>query len=254
MRPLTTLICAGLAGFAGLSLPQPARADCVVLLHGLSRTEYSMLLLQEALEFHGYQVVNDSYPSDSGPIEGFITHVGDSVRNCETVPVHFVTHSLGGILARAWLRDQRPVQMGRVVMLAPPNAGTEIVDTLAEDELLAGVLEFLSGPAAFELGTDAESLPNKLGPVDFELGVIAGNRTISPLGPLLIDGPNDGTVSVASTRVEGMADHIVLPATHTLIMNNPMVIAQVLEFLHNGAFDHELTLAQSLRRLTQRVE
>lgn len=254
MRLLASLV---LASATALTPALPARADCVVLLHGLSRSEYSLLLLEEMLEFHGYRVVNESYPSESGPIEGLIAHVGASVARCqaqggEAEPVHFVTHSLGGILARAWLRDTRPARMGRVVMLAPPNHGTEIVDTLAEDARLAGLLDFLTGPAAFQLGTDPESVPNSLGPVDFELGVIAGNRFLSPLGPMLIDGPNDGTVSVESTRVEGMADHIVLPATHSLIMNNPLAIAQVLEFLDRGAFTPELSLADALRRLTGR--
>lgn len=245
MRPTATLAVLAAA------LAAPAQAECVVLLHGLARSEYSMLILEETLEFHGYQVVNQGYPSDSVPIEGLIAHVGESAAQCGPGPVHFVTHSLGGILARAWLAEHRPPRMGRVVMLAPPNHGTEIVDTLAEDARLAGLMDFLTGPAAFQLGTDPGSIPNRLGPVDFELGVIAGNRFISPLGPMLIEGPNDGTVSVESTRVEGMADHIVLPATHALIMNNPLAIAQVLEFLKTGRFDHGLRLAGALRRITE---
>lgn len=233
-------------------LAAPAQADCVVLLHGLSRSEYSMLLIEEVLGFHGYRVVNRTYPSESAPIADLVAHVGRSVAECGDERTHFVTHSLGGILARAWLRENRPPQMGRVVMLAPPNAGTEIVDRLAGREGLLEIMEFLSGPAALELGTGPDSVPARLGPVDFELGVIAGNRAISPLGPILLEGPNDGTVSVESTTVEGMADHIVVPATHSLLMNNPVVIAEILEFLRYGAFDHGITLAAALRKLTQR--
>lgn len=233
-------------------LAAPAQADCVVLLHGLSRSEYSMLLIEEVLGFHGYRVVNETYPSESAPIADLVAHVGRSVARCGEERTHFVTHSLGGILVRAWLRDHRPPVMGRVVMLAPPNAGTEIVDRLAGREPLLEIMEFLSGPAALELGTGPDSVPARLGPVDFELGVVAGNRAISPLGPILLDGPNDGTVSVASTMVEGMADHIVVPATHSLLMNNPVVIAEILEFLRYGAFDHGITLAAALRKLTQR--
>ena len=226
-----------------------ARADCVVLLHGLSRSDLSMRLLEETLQYHGYQVVNRSYPSEDAPIEALIDHVGQSVNQCGHQTVHFVTHSLGGILVRAWLRDNRPAMMGRVVMLAPPNNGTEIVDTLADEPMLARMLELMSGPAALQLGTDGNSVPRRLGPVDFELGVIAGNRFINPVGALLIDGPHDGTVSVASTEVEGMRDHIVLPTTHTLIMNNPVVMAEVLEFLRWGWFDHGITLPSALRKL-----
>lgn len=233
-------------------LVAPAQADCVVLLHGLSRSEYSLLLIEEVLGYHGYRVVNLSYPSESAPIGELVAHVGQSVAECGGERTHFVTHSLGGILARAWLRENRPPQMGRVVMLAPPNAGTAIVDRLAGREALLEIMQFLAGPAALELGTGPDSVPARLGPVDFELGVIAGNRAISPLGPILLDGPNDGTVSVASTMVEGMADHVVVPATHSLLMNNPVVIAEVLEFLRNGAFDHGITLSAALRKLTQR--
>jgi len=229
-----------------------ARADCVVLLHGLSRGEGSMRLLQETLLFHGYRVVNQAYPSEEAPIEDLIDHVGRAVNRCGFEQVHFVTHSLGGILVRAWLRDHRPPLMGRVVMLAPPNHGSEIADMLAEEPRLAGLVDLVSGPAALQLGTNGNSVPNRLGPVDFELGVIAGNRFINPLGALLIDGPHDGTVSVASTRVEGMHDHIVLPTTHSLIMMNPVVIAEVLEFLRWGWFDHGITLPAALRKLANR--
>jgi len=245
MRLLTTL-----ALF--LALSAPARADCVVLLHGLARSEYSMLLIQETLDYHGYRVVNESYPSESAPIEALVRHVGRSVARCGGERTHFVTHSMGGILVRIWLQRERPLNMGRVVMLAPPNNGSEIVDLLAAQEFLPGLLDFVTGPAGRELGTDAQSVPAQLGPVDFDLGVIAGNRAISPLGPILIEGPNDGTVSVESTRVAGMQDHIVLPTTHTLMMGNPIVLAEILEFLRNGAFDHGITLTGALRKLAQR--
>ncbi|MFN3953438.1 MAG: esterase/lipase family protein [Pararhodobacter sp.] len=238
-----------LLALALMLFTSPAHADCVVLLHGLSRTENSMLVMQETLEFHGYRVVNDGYPSNAAPIADLVAHVGRAAARCGRLRTHFVTHSMGGILVRAWLRNNRPVRMGRVVMLAPPNHGTEVVDNLAQFELLPDLLDFLHGPAARELGTDPDSVPNRLPPVDYELGVIAGNRALSPLGPIMIEGANDGTVSVASTRVEGMTDHIVLPATHTMMMVNPIVLAEVLEFLRHGTFDHGITLANALRKL-----
>jgi len=245
MRVLTTLALL-------FALSAPARADCVVLLHGLARTEYSMLLIQEMLEFHGYRVVNHSYPSESAPIEDLVRHVGRSVGRCGGERTHFVTHSMGGILVRIWLERERPLNMGRVVMLAPPNNGSEIVDLLVAQDILPGLLEFVTGPAGRELGTDADSVPAQLGPVDYELGIIAGNRALSPLGPILIEGANDGTVSVDSTRVAGMRDHIVLATTHTLMMGNPIVLAEILEFLRNGVFDHGITLTGALRKLAQR--
>lgn len=229
--------------------PSLAMADCVVLLHGLSRSDDSLLLVEETLKLHGYDVVNRSYPSNDAPISELVAHVGQSVAACGNQRVHFVTHSLGGILARAWLQDNRPMLMGRVVMLAPPNHGSEIVDRFREIPEVATLFARLQGPAALELGTELGSMPNSLGWPDYELGIIAGNRIINPLGFFLIDGDNDGTVSVASTRLAGMRDHIVLPTTHTLIMNNPLVLAEVLEFLRYGVFDHGITLPGALRKL-----
>jgi triacylglycerol esterase/lipase EstA (alpha/beta hydrolase family) len=236
-----------------LLVPPMARADCVVLLHGLARSEASMVVLQEVLEFHGYHVINDGYPSEDAPIEDLVRYVGQAAARCPLdEPQHFVTHSLGGILVRAYLSEGHPPNLGRVVMLAPPNHGSEIVDRLEETDLLRRVLAWFNGPAMAELGTDPASVPSRLPDrVDFDLGVIAGDIAINPLGPILINGPNDGTVSVASTRIDGMADHILINATHTMIMVNPIAMAEVLEFLREGAFDHGITLPAALRKLAR---
>jgi len=227
-----------------------ARADCVVLLHGLARTDASMRVLEEVLVYHGYHVINDGYPSQEAPVSELVTYVERSAAQCGDERLHFVTHSLGGILVRAWLANAHPANLGRVVMLAPPNRGSEIVDTLSENNTLRRAMIWINGPAVPQLGTDSGSVPNTLpSSVDFDLGVIAGDISINPLGPFVIDGPNDGTVSVESTRINGMADHIVLNTSHTLIMLNPMVIAEVLEFLRNGVFDHGITLPAALRKL-----
>lgn len=223
--------------------------ECVVLMHGLGRTDASMMIMSQALESAGYSVVNETYPSTDEPIETLISYVGKSVDVCRpSERINFVTHSMGGILTRAWLRDHRPANLGRVVMLAPPNNGSEVVDVLGD----MAIFRFVTGPAGQELGTGTTSVPNQLGPVDFQVGVIAGNRTADPVLSYAFDGPNDGKVSVESTKLAGMADHIVLPTTHTFMMNNPLVIAQVLTFLRNGQFDHKLTMGHVLRRLIGR--
>jgi pimeloyl-ACP methyl ester carboxylesterase len=222
---------------ATMAQPVAAQSDCVVLLHGLARTEASMRPLQSALQREGFSVVNRGYPSRHQSIEELAPlAVETGLAQCprQSPQVHFVTHSLGGILVRYYLSEHGVEKLGKVVMLAPPNQGSQVVDNLRDVPGFAA----LNGPAGLQLGTDESSVPLSLGAVDFTLGVIAGTSTINPILSLNLPNPDDGKVSVENTKVEGMTDFLAVPHSHPFIMGADDVIEQVVLFLREGRFKH----------------
>lgn len=216
--------------------PATLRADCVVLLHGLARTSSAMETLQTALEDHGYTVANVDYPSRGKPIEELSSIAIESgIQRCQELAndrVHFVTHSLGGILVRYYLEHKSIDNLGHVVMIAPPNHGSEIVDNL----VTVPGFSLIMGPAGSQLGTSESSLPVQLGPVDYSVGILAGTRSINPFFSSYLPQPHDGTVSVESTRVEGMTDFRTVKASHTFIMHDDKAIRHTIAFLESGKF------------------
>ena len=235
---------------AALLAAAPAAArDCVVLLHGLGRGEGSMLVPAAVLAREGYRVVAAGYDAADGTVEAIAAEVVPrSVAECgEAERIHFVTHSMGAIVLRAWMEEHQVARLGRTVMMAPPNRGSEVVDALRG----LGLARRVVGPAGEQLGA-AAGLPARLGPVWPGVGVIAGTRSGEPWSSALIPGPDDGKVSVASTRVAGMDDHLVLRATHTFVMNHPVALAQTVAFLRDGVFARDLDAAEALRFLFDR--
>lgn len=213
-------------------------SETVILLHGLCRTSQSMAKMERALIAAGYQVRNVSYPSRTAHIQQLADDaIGNAVAGCRrdgATKIDFVTHSMGGILVRSYLARHSFPSLGRVVMLAPPNRGSEVVDKLGRLFLF----KWINGPAGNELGTDTNSVPNKLGPANYPVGIIAGDRSINWINSLLIPGRDDGKVSIERTKLDGMKDHLVVHATHPFIMKNREAIRQTIQFLRTGAFNH----------------
>lgn len=205
------------------------------MLHGLARTDGSMNTLAQALDDAGYFTVNIDYPSTKKHIAALAQDaITKALSQCpEQSTINFVTHSMGGILVRQYLKKNTIKNLGRVVMLGPPNKGSHVVDTLSK---MPG-FKLINGPAGMQLGTTKVSIPNTLGSANFELGIIAGNRSVNPILSLMLPNPDDGKVSVENTKLKGMNDHIELPVTHSFMMNNMNVISQVLYFLEHGAFN-----------------
>jgi pimeloyl-ACP methyl ester carboxylesterase len=205
-----------------------------VLLHGLGRTSWSMRKLERALSQRGFETENVSYPSRRLPLQRLARYVADEIgRRCPGESgLHFVTHSLGGIVLRYCLKMGLLSNVGRIVMLSPPNQGCELVDRFGGSVFF----RLIAGAPGVQLGTAPSSLPNSLGPVGAEVGVIAGNRSVNPLLTALIPDENDGRISVERTQVEGMTDFVVLPSAHSLIVWNGEAIRQAIHFLEQGRF------------------
>ncbi len=197
-----------------------------------------MKKMERELQAEGYRVINRDYPSTTAPIDRLAADafkaIAPQINKEQTV--HFVTHSMGGIILRQHLQNHTIPNLGRVVMLGPPSRGSEVPDKLG------GVFLFrwLNGPAGNQLGTGSNSVPLKLGAPTFELGIIAGDRSVNPILSMLIPGPDDGKVALARVKPAVVTDYTQVHATHTFMARNTKVIAQTKHFLKHGAFKKEV--------------
>lgn len=214
-----------------------AARDTIVLVHGLGRTSRSLWLLALFARQRGYDVIAWDYPSRRGTIAA---HAGALDRDLSATlrarpgRIHFVTHSLGGLLLRAYLGEVSLPTLGRIVMLAPPNNGSEVADRL----LCSRAFQWFTGPAGQELKTGVGGAAASLPMIDAEVGIIAGDRCVNPVFGRWIGAPNDGKVSVSSTRLPGMRDHVIVRSGHTLLPWRTQAIRQVFAFLETGRFLH----------------
>ncbi len=240
IRPfLLSIVATAVLATGCLSPPVDADADTVIVVHGLGRTPASMTILVERLEAAGFRVLNFGYPSTDEPIESLVARLRVTAEDCcaqDLESVHFVTHSMGGLLVRFYLGVHSPNHAGRVVMLAPPNQGSEVADFVTDLMAESPVLGAILGPAGSRLGTDSTGIAQQLGPAEFEVGIITGNRSMNLINSWLIPGPDDGKVAVDRARLEGADAFLVVEATHTFIMNHRGVADQSIYFLHEGRF------------------
>jgi triacylglycerol lipase len=219
------------------TFPDDARPEAVILLHGLARSARPMARMAQAAREAGYRALNLEYPSRTAKVEALVdAHLLPAVQALlreGVARIHFIGHSMGGILVRQLLHAHPFAACGRVVMIGTPNRGSELVDRLG----WLAPFEWVNGPAGFQLGCAPDSLPNRLPPAHgYEAGVIAGTRSYNPVYSAMIEGPDDGKVSVARAQIDGMRDLLVLPVNHTFMMLDPTVIQQALHFLRAGRF------------------
>jgi len=204
----------------------------------MGRTKRSMSLLERRLRKAGFNTANIGYPSLSRNIKQIADeHLAPAIDRCKAEGasrVHLVTHSLGGIIVRQYLQESKLPAGSRIVMLAPPNQGSELAELLKKNFFY----RWLMGPAAQELGIGPDSVPLSLGPIPVETGIITGTRSLMPFSNMIFKGPNDGKVSIERAKLTGMRDFLVLAAGHSFIMRNHTVIKQVIHFLQHGVFDH----------------
>lgn len=216
-----------------------------IIIHGLGRSALAMRSLAGLLAKNGYQVTNLDYPSTRMTIPELVKQfVAPAFANAQDVDqIDVITHSLGGILFRYYLANMADAdtkrRLHRVVMLAPPNKGSEIPDRLKR----WAVARWILGPVMPQLGTDADSIPNMLASMETkgfpcEIGVIAGTRSYEPWFTILMEGVSDGKVTVKSTQLAGMTDFLEVKAGHTFIMDDKHVQQQIMQFYRTGQFDH----------------
>ncbi len=247
-----------LATGCSTSLERPApevasRQECVVLLHGLWRSNLAMRPIEAVLLQNGYTVVNLDYPSTAMTLEDLaVQHLAPAVALCEgnvSGPVHLVSHSMGGIVIRQYLQNRAPQRPGRIVMLSPPNQGSELAVTFRDWPLF----DWFAGAAAASLSRDERGVLDDLQPVPMETGIIAGDSHRQWFDFGLVEAPHDGTVTVNSMPLPEMKGFVVVHENHVSIRRSPEVHQHILHFLQHGRFANTTANAASPARAVEQA-
>lgn len=237
------LVALALTG-CGLIYPEPfpilhtVEDESVVLIHGLGRGAANMRQLKIRLEIQGYEVCNIDYATIGKGVDSMVEETSEKIDECilSERKVHFVGHSLGGLVIRSYLADHPSVvandNLGYVVTLGTPHHGSEVADKFD-----GSVLIEVAGGVSQSLVTGDRSLGNQLPPPNYSLGAIAGTNS-NFTTDRYFDGVNDGLVSLESSQISGMQDFIALDVTHIDMPYDPDVAYQTMHFLQTGQFDH----------------
>ncbi len=208
-------------------------SEAVIFIHGLGRTQWSLKRLELRLQRLGYTTYNQSYPSTKQTVDlSAESYIGTALETIDAKrfdKIHFVTHSLGGILVRYYLSNHQINNLGRILMLAPPNHGSEVADKFQDKWWY----KMATGPSGQQL-TETSPLYKQLKPLKTDVGVIIGNRSSDPWFNFLFDGEHDGKVSVKSAKLKENHQFQIVNCGHTLLMENKNVSDMIVEFLRSG--------------------
>ena len=212
--------------------------ETVVVLHGISKTNAITYLLAKRIAAAGFEVYNITYPSTKYTINDLVDILNDKLLELnidKKRKLNFVGHSMGGLLIRGYLNKYKPANLHRVVMIGTPNHGSELANYFKN----WWIFKKKFGVAGEQLGIDQKGLDGLFGPVYYNLGIIAGKTSSNPIFSSIIVGEDDGLVSVESTKLEGMNDHIVLNFSHTMGLFYRDVANEVIEYLKTGSFTNQ---------------
>jgi len=215
------------------------KKEYVIVLHGVARSNSSMDKVATSIAKNEpkFEVHNIDYESTYYSFEELVDKLHKDITKVRTnkkMKINFVGYSMGSLMIRYYIQKYRPENLGRVVMLAPPNKGSEAADFFKDNILFKEIF----GEAGQKMGTKEDSIIHQLKEADFELGIIAGDRSVDPISSFVIPGPDDGKVAIDKTKIKGMKEHIIIHTSHTFIIYNDNAIRQTIFFLKNGRFDN----------------
>jgi len=218
--------------------PAISNKQCVVLVHGLWRSGWAMRSIANDLEDFAYQTVSISYPSTSMNIPEIAeNYLPAAIAECKqggAEQIHLVSHSMGGIVVRQYLQTNHLPLGGKVVMLSPPNQGSELSEKFGD----AGWYQHIVGPAGVSLSKKESGIISTLKAVKEPVGIIAAYRDWSLWPSAWLPAPNDGTVSVESMALAEMDDFVLINSGHAMMRFNSVTHQQIRYFLATGEFYH----------------